>query len=176
MIHSLKQKQLTGAGTMKKLLAAALVGALTVVSVQAQAERTKPNCASIDEILDVLKQRGVTNIVELKSEDGMWIAETIDANGKRNKEVVVYCSNAELGTLATKEVKLNTPPKDAMPIKDILASVRKDFGGQISSATFKSGRWVIEVTLPYRGSDRKLTTHKLYYGAYGKLMINTITD
>lgn len=161
---------------MKKLLAAVIMGAFTLVAVQAQEKEEKPNCASVDEILDVLKERGVTNIVELKSEDGMWVAETIDANGKRNKEVIVYCSNAELGTLDTKEVALDTPPEGAKPIKDILEAVKKDFGGQVSSATFKSGRWVIEVTLPYRGSTRKLTTHKLYYDAHGKLMLNTITD
>jgi len=161
---------------MKKLITAVLMGTLTAVAVQAQESVEKPNCASVDEVIDVLKERGVSNIVELKSEDGMWIAETIDANGKRNKEVIVYCSNAELGTLETKDVVLDTPPKDAKPLKDILAAAKKDFGGQVGSATFKAGRWVVELTLPYRGSSKKVTTHKLYYDAYGKLILNTITD
>jgi len=160
---------------MKRFIATMMVSGLTLLSVNAQ-EEGKPNCASVEEIIEVLKQRGVTNIVELKSKDGMWIAETVDKSGKRNKEVVVYCSNAKLGTLEAKETVLNAPPADGASLATILARVKSAYGGEVNSAKFKAGKWVVEFSLPYRGSTERLTKHKVYYDVNGKVILNTLTD
>jgi len=160
---------------MKKLIAIMMVSGLTVLSVNAQ-EENKPNCASVDEIIEVLNKRGVTNIVELKSKNGMWIAETVDKSGKRGKEVVVYCSNAKLGTLEAKETNFTTPPADGATVATIISKVKKEYGGEVDSVEFKSGKWVVNLSLPYRNSTTRVTKHKIYYDAYGKVILNTMTD
>ncbi len=161
---------------MKKFITAMLISGVTLLSVNAQQSDVQPNCASVDEIIEVLKQRGVTNIVELQSKDGMWVAETIDENGKRSKEIIVYCSDAKLGTLEAKEIRLSTPPADGVTLDTILSSVKSGYGGQIYGVEFKAGKWIVELSLPYRNSPTKVRRHKIYYDAYGKVILNTMTD
>ena len=100
----------------------------------------------------------------------------IESPSPSHLHLVVYCSNAKLGTLEAKETVHKTPPADGASLATIISKVKKEYGGEINGEEFKSGKWVVDLSLPLRNSATRTTKHKIYYDAYGKIILNTMTD